>query len=69
MVMEREVFDYIDGDSTVFERAPLERLSADGKLGVYQHRGFWACMDTTRDKGALEAAWTSGNAKWKVWDD
>lgn len=69
MVMEPEVFGYIDGDSTVFERSPLERLSADGKLGVYQHRGFWACMDTARDKGALEAAWNSGDAKWKVWRD
>ena len=67
MVMEPEVFDYIEGDDTVFERAPLERLSAEGRLGVYRHNGFWACMDTQRDKIALEAAWVSGNAKWRVW--
>ncbi|MDR0271559.1 glucose-1-phosphate cytidylyltransferase [Paenibacillus sp.] len=69
MVMEPEVLDYIDGDLTIFERSPLERLSADGKLGVYKHNNFWACMDTARDKGALESDWASGNAKWKVWVD
>lgn len=69
MVMEPEVFDYIDGDSTIFERSPLERLSADGKLGVYKHNKFWSCMDTARDKGVLEADWASGKAKWKVWVD
>jgi len=68
MIMEPEVFDYIDGDSTVFERAPLDRLSSEGKLGVYQHRGYWRCMDTARDKGALEYEWAGGNAKWKVWE-
>ncbi|MFM9330662.1 glucose-1-phosphate cytidylyltransferase [Paenibacillus mesotrionivorans] len=67
MVAEPEVFDYIDDDSTVFERTPLERLSADGKLGVYQHHGFWRCMDTQRDKGELEAAWASGSARWRIW--
>lgn len=69
MMMEPEVFDYIDGDSTIFERGPLERLSADGKLGAYKHNKFWACMDTIQDKGALEADWASGNAQWKVWVD
>lgn len=69
MVMEPEVFDYIADDATVFERAPLERLSVEGKLGVYQHRGFWSCMDTARDKNALEAEWTNGRARWKVWED
>jgi glucose-1-phosphate cytidylyltransferase len=69
MAMEPGVFDYIDGDDTVFERKPLEALSADGRLGVYKHYGFWACMDTARDKGALEAAWASGAAKWKAWED
>lgn len=67
MIMEPEVFDYIDGDDTIFERAPLEKLSADGKLGVYKHHKFWACMDTQRDKHALETAWINKNAKWKVW--
>ena len=69
MIMEPDLFNYIDGDSTIFERNSLERLSADNKLGVYQHRGFWACMDTARDKGTLEAAWASGNAPWKVWTE
>ncbi|MDR2420929.1 MAG: glucose-1-phosphate cytidylyltransferase [Oscillospiraceae bacterium] len=67
MVMEPEVFGYLDGDDTIFERAPLERLCADGKLGVYKHEGFWQCMDTQRDKGKLEALWSGGNAPWKVW--
>jgi glucose-1-phosphate cytidylyltransferase len=67
MVMEPEVFGYIDGDDTVLERAPLERLSTEGKLGVYKHYGFWQCMDTQRDKGVLENYWQTGDAPWKVW--
>jgi glucose-1-phosphate cytidylyltransferase len=67
MVMEPEVFDYIEGDSTVLEREPVEKLSVLGKLGAYKHLGFWQCMDTARDKAALEAAWNKGEAKWKVW--
>ena len=69
MVMEPGVFRYIDGDSTVLERAPFEELSADGGLGVYKHRGFWQCMDTARDKGLLEHLWENGNAPWKIWRD
>jgi len=67
MVIEPEIFDYIDGDHTIFERTPLERLSADGKLGVYKHPRFWRCMDTARDKAALEDLWIDGDAPWKVW--
>jgi len=67
MVAEPELFDYLGGDDTILERAPLERLSAERKLGVYKHYGFWQCMDTARDKTALEEAWASGKAKWKVW--
>jgi len=67
MVMEPEVFEYIAGDHTIFERDPLERLSAESKLGVFLHYGYWQCMDTQRDKAALEYAWASGNAQWKVW--
>jgi glucose-1-phosphate cytidylyltransferase len=67
MVAEPELFSYIDDDSTILERTPLEKLSSEGKLGVYKHNGFWACMDTQRDKDALETQWASGNAKWKVW--
>jgi len=68
MVMEPKVFDYIEDDATVFERKPLEALSADGKLGVYQHHGYWRCMDSARDKNVLEVDWASGNAPWKVWE-
>jgi glucose-1-phosphate cytidylyltransferase len=69
MVIEPEVFDYIDGDASIFERKPLEALSADGKLGVFRHYGYWQCMDTARDKEALDIAWAKGSAKWKVWKD
>ena len=68
MVLEPDVFDYIDGDLTYFEREPLTRLSADGKLGVYRHYGYWQCMDTLRDKNALERLWNDENAPWKVWE-
>jgi glucose-1-phosphate cytidylyltransferase len=66
MVIEPEVFGVLGGDGCVFERAPLEALSAAGKLGVYKHEGFWQCMDTQRDKTALEALW-NGKAPWRVW--
>jgi glucose-1-phosphate cytidylyltransferase len=68
MVLEQEVFDFIDGDKTFFEREPLERLGAHGKLGVYRHNGYWQCMDTQRDKSALEHLWNSENAPWKIWN-
>ena len=67
-VLEPEIFDYIkDGDPTVWERAPLEGLAADGKLSAYEHNGFWKCMDTLRDKIELETLWKAGKAPWKVW--
>lgn len=69
MVMEPSVFDYLDGDDCVLERRPLEQLSADGRLGVYRHTGFWQCMDTQRDKGMLDHLWEAGKAEWKVWED
>jgi glucose-1-phosphate cytidylyltransferase len=67
-VLEPEVLDYIDGDQTFFERDPLERLSRDGQLMAYKHNQFWQCMDTLRDKLALEKLWESGNPPWKVWE-
>ena len=67
MVMNPEVFDYIEGDSTVFEKGPLEKLAKDGQLMSYHHNGFWQCMDTQREKKHLEELWESGNAPWKVW--
>jgi len=65
-VLEPEVFDYIDGDATAFEREPLERLAADGQLMAYQHDDFWQCMDTIRDKKLLEELWQNG-APWRTW--
>ncbi len=69
MVLNPEVFDYIEGDSTVFEKAPLERLAAEGQLKAYFHDGFWKCMDTTRDKNQLEKLLAEGKAPWKVWEE
>ncbi|NJR67749.1 MAG: glucose-1-phosphate cytidylyltransferase [Synechococcales cyanobacterium CRU_2_2] len=68
-VLEPEVFDYIDGDSTQWEKAPLERLAKDGQLMAYQYEGFWQCMDTLRDKHRLESLWSTGDAPWKTWED
>jgi glucose-1-phosphate cytidylyltransferase len=68
-VLEPGVFDYIDGDDTVWERSPLERLAADGQLMAYKHESFWQCMDTLREKYLLESLWQSKNAPWKVWED
>ena len=69
MVMEPAVFDYIEGDATVFEKAPLENLAKDGELMVYRHDGFWKCMDTQRDRMQLEAMWQEGRAPWKIWNN
>ncbi|WP_459478708.1 glucose-1-phosphate cytidylyltransferase [Clostridium saccharoperbutylacetonicum] len=67
MVLEPEIFEYIDGDDTILERKPLESLAKQGNLGAYKHIGFWQCMDTQRDKELLERLWKEDNAKWKVW--
>jgi glucose-1-phosphate cytidylyltransferase len=69
MVMEPEVFDYLEGDGTVLERRPLERLSTEGKLGVFKHHDFWQCMDTARDNDLLKGLWDRGDAPWKIWKD
>ena len=61
------MFDYIEGDSTVFEREPLSRLAQEGQLTAFKHDGFWKCMDTQRDKEQLEEMWESGEAPWKLW--
>jgi glucose-1-phosphate cytidylyltransferase len=66
-VLEPQVFDYIEGDSTVWEKEPLEQLAADGQLMAYCHDSFWQCMDTLREKQFLEALWAGGSAPWKVW--
>ncbi len=66
-VLEPGIFDYIDGDETVWEREPLERLARDGQLMAYRHTSFWQCMDTLREKYILESLWQSGKAPWKTW--
>lgn len=63
-VLEPEVFDYIEGDDTQWEREPMERLAADGQLMAYKHESFWQCMDTLREKHILETIWQSGEAPW-----
>ena len=69
MVLNPELFDYIEGDDDVFEKGPLEKLVREGQLMAYTHRGFWQCMDTMRDKESLEKLWESEKAPWKVWKD
>jgi glucose-1-phosphate cytidylyltransferase len=66
-VCEPEVVNYIDGDHTIFEREPLEKLASEGNLKAYKHDGFWQCMDTLRDKNKLEELWESGTPPWKCW--
>jgi len=66
-VLEPGVFDYIEGDATIWERGPLERLAQAGELSAFKHHGFWASVDTLRDKTHLEELWASGRAPWKTW--
>ncbi|HYW94565.1 MAG TPA: glucose-1-phosphate cytidylyltransferase [Bacteroidales bacterium] len=68
-VLEPGVIDYIDGDTTVFERDPLEKLASDEQLNAYRHLGFWQPMDTLRDKNLLDGLWSENKAPWKIWDD
>lgn len=70
MVMQPEVFDYLEtNEKCVLERAPLERLATEGKLGIYRHEGFWQCMDTQRDRNRLQSMWASESAPWCIWKD
>lgn len=69
MVFEPALFDYIEGDNTIFERESLTRLAAEGQLAGCVHMGFWQCMDTLREKQKLEKLWADGNAPWKLWKD
>ena len=66
-VLEPQVLDYIDGDATVWEREPMQRLAEGSQLSAYKHDGFWQNMDTLRDKMYLEGLWAKGNPPWKVW--
>jgi len=67
-VLEPQVFDYIEGDATQWEKEPLENLAKDGQLMAYRHRSFWQCMDTLREKYILQNYWDSGKAPWKIWE-
>ena len=67
MVLEPQIFEYIDDDSTIFEKEPLEKIARKGELVAYQHDGFWQCMDTQRDKQKLEELWEVEAAPWKKW--
>ncbi len=67
MVLEPSVFDLLEGDSTVFEKRPLEILAEEQQLMAYTHKGFWKCMDTQRDRMQLETMWQRGEAPWKIW--
>lgn len=69
MACSPKVFDYIDGDATVFEKTPLEKLARDGQLITRRHGGFWQCMDTVRDHELLEKLWAGEEAPWKMWGD
>lgn len=67
-VLEPKVFDYIEGDSTIFERDPMENLAKDNQLVAHKHSGFWQPMDTMRDKDNLEDLWQKNKAPWKLWE-
>jgi glucose-1-phosphate cytidylyltransferase len=67
MILEPEIFNYIEGDSTIFEQEPLQRLAEENQLMSYTHHGFWQCMDTMREKKKLEKLLSSGNAPWVRW--
>ena len=69
MVFQPEIFDLIEGDTTVFEKGPLAKLVTKRQLVGYVHKGYWQCMDTLREKQQLETLWNSGNAPWKIWND
>jgi glucose-1-phosphate cytidylyltransferase len=67
-VLSPDVADYIEGDETVWEREPMERLAGENQLAAFKHTGFWHAMDTVRDMNYLERLWASGDAPWKTWE-
>jgi glucose-1-phosphate cytidylyltransferase len=67
-VLNEAVLDYIEGDKTAWEHDPIERLAGQSQLASFQHRGFWSCMDTLREKNMLEDLWNAGRAPWRIWD-
>tara|TARA_B100000035_G_scaffold136417_1_gene116280 strand:- start:1053 stop:1829 length:777 start_codon:yes stop_codon:yes gene_type:complete len=68
-VCESEVLNYIEDDSTMFEKEPLSKLAKEGNMNAFKHTSFWQCMDNLRDKNTLIDLWDSGTAPWKLWED
>ena len=68
MVLNPEIFDYLEGDDTIFEKEPMNRLAAEGQLMSYMHKGFWQCMDNKREMEMLEKLLAKNKAPWKKWD-
>lgn len=66
-VLQPEIFEYIEGDDTQWEKEPLQRLAKEGQLMAYKHTSFWQCMDTLREKHLLEQLWAGGNPPWQTW--
>ena len=67
LLLEPQVLDYIEGDSSVWEKEPMEKIAEEGKLSAYRHHGFWQPMDTLRDKMYLEDLWRSETPPWRIW--
>jgi glucose-1-phosphate cytidylyltransferase len=67
-VLSPDVARYLDGDASVWEQEPLNRLAADGELAAFRHAGFWLAMDTLRDRNVMQRLWESGRAPWKLWE-
>lgn len=66
-VLQPQALDYVEGDSSVWEHGPVDRLASAGQLVGYRHNGFWSCMDTLKEKNYLEELWATGQAPWRVW--
>lgn len=69
MVLNPEIFNYLEGDTTVFEKEPLENLAKEGQLMSYMHHGYWQCMDSIREKNELEKLISGGKAPWMKWEE
>ena len=69
MLLNPEIFNYIEDDMTVFEQSTLNKLAEEEQLMGFEHDGFWQCMDTQREKEKLERLWAGGKAPWKRWND
>ena len=66
-VCEPQIFDFIEGDDTIWEKKPMESLAAEGQMCAFKHQGFWRPMDTLKDKMDLNEMWNENNAPWKIW--